>query len=268
MFRTLSVLALILFTLSPGTSQGQDYVIGENDVLRVTVYDHPDLTSLVRVSANGTIMFPLIGRVSVADLSVDGVEKRLRDLLADGYIVNPIVSVFIEDYRSRKVTILGEVAKPGLYELTGDSTLLEIISKAGGLTPGAGERAVIKRALPNAKGGETSDESGTIAIDMNRLVEEGDNTLNLSVDDGDSIYIPRAGNFFVTGEVERPGSYKYEEGLTVLKAITTASGFTSKAARGKVRLIRRVDGVDTTVRVNMDDPVRPDDVLDVPTSFF
>jgi len=267
-----AVIVLLALWTGPAPAAGRsaEYTIGRNDVLRITVYDHPDLTSVVRVSGSGTIMFPLVGRVDVAGLTVNEVEQRLRDLLADGYIVNPLVTVFIEEYRSRKITILGEVVKPGLYELTGDATLLEIISKAGGLSRDAGERAVIKKRAPEgaagSKGGDAA--AGTTTIDLNRLVEEGDSSLNIRVDDGDSIYIPKAGNFFVTGEVERPGSYKYEEGMTVLKAITMAGGFTSKAARSRVRLIRRIDGVDTPRPVEMDDHVLPDDVLDVPMSFF
>lgn len=261
--------AILLFcALMPCVAGAEDYIIGHNDVLKVTVYDHDDLASVVRVGGNGSITIPLIGQVRVSGLTVAGVENLLKEKLADGYIINPLVTVFIQEYRSRKVTILGEIVRPGLYELTGDSTLLEIISKAGGLNEDAGERAIIKRHPAGKAGEDLRPDTVTLTIDLGRLVAEGDNSLNTSVYDGDSIYIPKAGYFFVTGEVDKPGSYKYQDGMTVLKAITTARGFTAKAARSKVRLIRRINGADTTTRVEMNEKVLPDDVVDVPASFF
>ncbi len=242
-------------------AHSQDYRVGEGDVLKITVYEHQDLTTVARVSGDGKILFPLIGEVKVEGLTTSEIAKKIASLLADGYIVNPQVTVFIQEYRSQKAIIMGEVNEPGLYELQGDTSFLELISKAGGLTKEAGDKAIIKRK----KGNETS----VITIDLKRLVEEGDTSLDINIVDGDSIYIPKTGVFYVTGEVKKPDAYKYEKGTTVIKAITMAGGFTDKAAAGRVKIIRKIDGKEIVLeKVKMDEVVLPDDVIVVPESFF
>jgi polysaccharide export outer membrane protein len=141
---------------------------------------------------------------------------------------------------------------------------MELLSKAGGLTKNAGDSAVIKR-----KENPLDATEKKIAIDLKRLVEKGDMSLDVSVMDGDSIYIIKSGVFYVTGEIRKPDSYKYEEGLTIVKAITMAGGFTDKAATGKVKVIRKLNGKEEVLeRVKMDEPVLPDDVIVIPESFF
>lgn len=239
----------------------QDYIIGERDVLRITVYDNPDLTTVARVSGEGTILFPLIGEVRVAGLTIPQIAKKIADLLADGYIVNPQVIVFIEEFRSKKVTIIGEVSKPGLYELPGQTTLLELLSKAGGLTKESGDKAIVKR--------KSSEGEQTIHVNLRQLIEKGDTSVDLTLQDGDSIYIPKAGFFYVTGEVKKPDAYKFEEGTTVIKAVTMAGGFTDKAATKRIRIKRKEDGREVLLeRVGFDDLIKPDDVIIVPESFF
>jgi len=242
----------------------QDYVVGEGDVLRITVYDHPDLSTTARISGEGTILFPLIGEVKVSGLSVSQLSERLAGLLSDGYIISPQVAIFIEDFRSQKATIMGEVNKPGLYELKGNTTFLEVLSKAGDLTKNAGDKAIIKR-----KANPSDKKEKIITIDLKRLVEMGDTSQDVPVLDGDSIYIIKAGLFYVTGEVKKPDAYKFEEGTTVLKAVTMAGGFSDKAATGRVRIIRKIkDREELLEKVKMDESVLPDDVIIVPESFF
>jgi len=239
----------------------QDYVVGERDVLRITVYDNPDLATVARVSGEGTISFPLIGEVKVAGLTIPQISARLAELLSNGYIVNPQVIVFIEEFRSKKATIIGEVRSPGLYELPGQMTFLELLSRAGGLTKDAGDKAVVKRKLNQ---GEQS-----FTLDLKRLVEMGDTSLDINLQDGDSVYIQKAGFFYVTGEVKKPDAYKFEEGTTVLKAITMAGGFTDKAAEKRIKIRRKNGDKEITVeKVGHDELIRPDDVIIVPESFF
>lgn len=259
------VLVCILFSsVSEETGFAQDYVVGEGDVLKISVYDHPDLSAIARVGGEGTILFPLIGQVKIAGLTVVQISKKLGELLSDGYVVSPQVTVFIEEFRSQKATIMGQVNKPGLYELKGYTTFLEVLSKAGDLTKDAGDKAVIKR-----KGDSPDRKESIITIDLKRLVGMGDTSLDMPVIDGDSIYVIKAGLFYVTGEVKKPDAYKFEEGTTVLKAITMAGGFSDKASTGKVKIIRKVKGKeDMLERVKLDEPVFPDDVIVVPESFF
>ncbi len=258
----LLVLLVSIMSVSPAT--GQDYIVGEGDVLEIKVYDNLDLNTTVRVSGDGVIGMPLLGQINVGGKSVSTIVEEIETLLADGYLVNPQVNVFIKEHRSKKVTILGEVDKPGLYELQGHTTLLELISKAGGLGENAGGQAIIKR---KRNGGEGPED--TTAIDMKRLVEQGDTSLNVHILDGDSIYIAKAGVFFVTGEVKKASSYKLEDNPTVIKAITLAGGFTDKAAPDKVRIIRKIDGREMVLeKVKLDESVLKDDVIVVPESFF
>ncbi len=257
-FAISALLALMIF---PSFLFSQDYIVGERDVLKITVYDNPDLTTVARVSGEGTISFPLVGEVKVEGLTIQQIAVRLGELLANGYIVNPQVIVFIEEFRSKKATVIGEVLKPGLYELPGQTTFLELLSRSGGLTKDAGDKAIVKR--------KTTQGEQSVTIDLRRLIEKGDTSIDLSLQDGDSIYIPKAGFFYVTGEVKKPDAYKFEEGTTVIKAVTMAGGFTDKAAQKRIKIKRKEDGRERTLeKVGLDDLVRLDDVIMVPESFF
>jgi polysaccharide export outer membrane protein len=252
----------------PYANAGQaEYSIGEGDLLRITVYDNPDLTTEARVSGEGKITFPLIGEVMISSMTANEAEKKIAGLLNEGYIVRPQVSIFISEYKSRKVTVLGEVAKPGLVVLRGASTLMEVISDAGGITQNAGDTLSIQRKV--IKGGEKKDKEEVAAIvDLKRLFEDGDVTVNVPVLDGDSIYVPKAAFVYVNGEVKTPGAYKITKGLTVLKSITLAGGFSPKAAEGRVKIIRKADKGEVTLRAKFDDLVMPDDIITVPESWF
>jgi polysaccharide export outer membrane protein len=244
--------------------EAEQYRLGYGDVVKVTVYGHADLETLERVSGDGVILFPLLGQVYVAGLTVPEVSARISALLADGFIVSPQVSVFVVEFRSQKAVIMGEVGKPGLYELKGRTTFLELVSLAGGLTRDAGDMAVIRR-----RGVPEGSPDTVITIDLYRIIEEGDTSTDALILDGDSIYITKAGLFYVTGEVKRPDAYRFTEGTTVIMAITMAGGFTDKSASGKIRIIRRIQGLESIIEgVPMDEPIAPDDVIVVPESFF
>ena len=258
------VLILLLAAVEGSSAPRQEYLLGEGDVLKLTVYDHPDLTTIARVGAEGTIRFPLIGSVQVGGLSVEEISSRIASLLADGYIVNPQVSAFVEEFRSQKATIMGQVMKPGLYELRGRTTFLQLLSLAGGLTKETGNTALIKRT-----GQGSAREDQVITIDLKGLVEAGDTSLDVPVLEGDSVYVSKAGLFYVTGQVKKADAYKHEAGTTVIKAVTMAGGFTDKAAQGRVRIIRKVGGKEVVLeKADMHEPVFPDDVIVVPESFF
>jgi len=258
------VVLFLLFGPAWGMAAGSEYLVGQGDVLKVTVYDHPDLSSTVRVNNDGTINFPLVGTLQVEGISVSQVGERVADALADGYIVNPQVAVFVEEFRSRKVIVMGQVKNPGLYELRGPTSLLELISKAGGLNPDAGETVNITRR-PDADGGQEK----LIKVDLKTLTQGGDSENDVAILDGDSVFVTQAGNVYVTGEVKRPNAYKFERGTSVIKAITMAGGFTELAAQGRVKIIRKSGGSENQLdNVPMHMLVLPEDVIVVPESFF
>ncbi len=260
----------LLVCMLPGaplfSADSGDYLVGEGDLLKIAVYEHPDLTVEARISGDGKINLPLIGEVGVGGLTVSGAEKAIRQRYADGFIISPQVSVFIVEYKSKKVTVLGEFIKPGLVELTKNSTLLEVISSAGGITDKAGETLHIQRKIMKPGGGGDTDV--TITVELKRLLEDGDVLMNMQVRDGDSIYVPRAAFVYVNGEVKSPGAYKITKGLTVLKAVTIAGGFTQKASKGRTKIIRKTGKGETTIDANMEDIVMPEDIVYVPESIF
>jgi len=266
-----------LFSFLPVTAFAQnEYVIGEGDLLRITVYDNPDLTTEARVSADGKITVSLIGEVVVSDKAVSEAERTIAKMLSDGYVVKPQVTIFITEFKSKKVTVLGEVGKPGIVVLRGASTLMEVLSDAGGITLNAGDAIVIQRKLISQSTTSLSEKSDnekargevSVVVDTKRLFEDGDVTANVPVQAGDSIYVPRAAFVYVNGEVKTPGAYKITKGLTVLKAITIAGGFTIKASEGRTKIIRKTEKGEIRIKAKFDDLVMPDDIIQVPESFF
>jgi polysaccharide export outer membrane protein len=253
----------LLMMTAPFFAVASEYTVGDGDVIAINVYENADLSTTVRVSANDTIRVPLIGEVNVKNLTVSQVAAKLEKLLADGYLVHPQVDVFIKEYRSKKAIILGQIKNPGLYELRGGTTILEFISTAGGVTSEVGNTATIKRKTTAA------GEEDQIVVDLESLIKKGETALNIPIRDGDSVYISKADVYYVSGEVVKPGSFKLEPDVTVIKAITVAGGFSKIAAKGKVRIIRIVDGQKREIEnVKMDEPVLPNDVIVVPESFF
>jgi polysaccharide export outer membrane protein len=245
------------------TALAQDYLLGGGDVVTVSVYEQPDMDTTVRVSGDGMISIPLLGQISAENLSTKQLEEKIELLLADGYIVEPQVHIFIKEFRSRKVTILGEVKSPGIYEIQGQITILELISKANGLTGDAAYQAIIQ----NKNKPETL--SPVNVVDLTRLMKEGQTSQNVDIVDGDHVYIPKKEVFYVSGQVKKPGVYNYEQDLTVIKALTMAGGPTDKAAPDRTRIIRTKEGREHLIKgVRMDIRVLPNDVIMVPESYF
>jgi len=266
--RLLAVLAALALALGAlcAPALAQEYVIGEGDLLHITVYDNPDLATDARVSGDGRITFPLIGEVMVSGLTATDAQRLIATRLQEGFVKKPQVSVFIAEYKSKKVTTLGEFVKPGLIELRGNATLMEVMSNAGGVTPNAGDVIVIKRKVLRPGGGPQEDE--TITLQLSAFLEGRTRDVNLMVAEGDSIYVPRASFVYVSGAVRTPGVYKITQGLTVLKSITLAGGFTARAAKNKTKIIRKGEGREATLAAQLEDLVQPDDVVVVPESLF
>jgi polysaccharide biosynthesis/export protein len=257
----LLILFCILFGLFSPICNAVDYSVGPGDVLKIDVYDHDDLKTTVRVTDQGFIVMPLLGRVQVGGMSLFDVTDKLTKQLADGYIINPQVNIFVEEFGSKKAVILGHVNRPGLIKLRGPTTFLELISQAGGFKEGSGDAATIKR--------KNGDKKDVILISIRSLVEGGDLSQNVLIHDGDTIYIAKGGMCYVTGEVDEPDAYPCEKQTTVLNLIALAGGFTAKASQSSVRIVRLVDGEKTvTKNVDLGTPVMANDIIVVPESFF
>ncbi|HDH97038.1 MAG TPA: hypothetical protein ENF73_04860 [Proteobacteria bacterium] len=274
MARTAIVSALafgLLFALTVcSVLAAGDYTIGPADVIKITVFNEPELSRTVRVAADGTISFPLLGNVEVAGLTPTALEEKLEKLLGERYLVEPQVWVEILEYNSQKVYVLGAVKEPGYYELRGPTTLLEVISRAGGITSDAGKAIVITSK-------DTGGEAKVRVINREKLLVEGEVSLDVRLSGGDVVYVPRAKEVYVFGEVKKPGAVMYQEGLTVLQAVSLAGGLTDMAAPRRVRIIRNSDGKRSTIEVDLkeilkdaskDIEVLPSDVVIVPRSLI
>lgn len=254
-------LALVL-CLCFSTLWAEDYLVGPGDVLSISVYDNEDLATKVRVSTAGTIVMPLLGQIEVKGGTVNGITDKITRLLADGYLVNPQVNIFVEEYRSKKVVILGNVRTPGLIELTGPTNFLELVSKAGGLEKDAGETATIQRKNKAAA-------TTVIVIDLLALIEKGDLSQNVQITDGDTVFISKAGMCFITGEVKSPGTYSCGDGTTVLRLVALAGGFTGKASKSSISVVRIVNNEKKVSKdVDLYTALQDNDVVVVPESFF
>jgi len=233
------------------------------------------LNTTVRVSEEGKITLPLLGEVEVQGLTKTQVEKKLAELLEKKYLQNPQVTVFIKEYQSKRVSVLGAVRNPGPYELLGRQTLLQIISEAGGMTEDAGETIIIIRQLADGS-------STTLRIPVEDLVVKGDASLNIVLRPGDIVNIPidKIVHVYVFGQVKNPGALAVKRSHipTLLQAIAQAGGFAERANKGRVLIKRKgKDGREIQIKVNVKDIIKgkkkdiqlqENDVVFVPETIF
>ncbi len=266
----------------------KDYKVGGYDVLNIMVYEEEDLSrEAVRVSADGYISFPFIGRLKIDNLTTSEIEKLISQKLAEGqYLLEAHVSVMVIEFNSKRFMVLGAVEKPGSYSFKARERVLDAISRAEGIRrtmgtygerPGAGKRGMIIRT----ENPDTPQEQKIIInLDLQGLLKGRDQISNIYLVDKDVVFIPRAEHFFIIGEVRRPGSYNLtDREITLVEAISMAGGFTSIAARNRTRIIRVEDGVEKIIEVKVDAItdagkkiqdviIQPNDVIVVPESFF
>jgi polysaccharide biosynthesis/export protein len=264
-----------LFVAAAGghaAAQVNNYVVGPQDVLAITVFDQQDLGGKYAVEADGTFTFPLIGRVKAGGLTLREVEGALRAELANGFFKNPQVTVAVEQYRSQRIFIVGEVKNAGTYSLTGDMTLIEALARAGSATEAASGEALIVRLGGGVKreGPVLPDqEEGTevIRVDIKEL-QSGKLSSNAQLQDGDTIFIPRAELVYVFGQVKSPGAFPLQKGTTVLQALSLAGGVNDRGATGRIRIARVFRGHKVEIKARLEDVVHPGDTIIVPERFF
>jgi polysaccharide export outer membrane protein len=250
---------LLLAFLAGAPSAAQEYTIGPGDILRITVWGHDDLSKDYPVTLDGRVPFPLIGAVPAAGLSTSELARRLRDLLEKDYLVNPQVIVSVKEYLSSKVHVLGEAEKPGLFYLTGPTTLLEMLSKAGGLSRTAGRDLVLVRTETGKKPGVPGASSTVLLRFDVRKIQAGDVKENILLQNGDMMFVPKASAFFVLGEVNKPGTFPLDKEISVLEAVTLAGGFSGTAAPSGAKVLRRTaEGKQETISIDLSGAVPRD----------
>lgn len=253
------------------------YRIGPEDLIEISVFGHSDLNARVRVSEEGKITYPLIGEVEVGGLTKNEVENKLSQLLEKEYLQNPQITIFILEYQSRRVSVIGAVNSPGRYVLLGRETLLEVIAKAQGFSTDAGDDIIITR--------ENNDGiRKTLKISIEDLTLEEDAQVDIPLQPNDVVYVTpdKLVIIYVTGQVNRPGAIEIKKSIlphfTILRAIAQAGGFAERASKGGV-IIKRMgeDGKERVIKVNVKDiikgkkkdiPLKENDVIYVPETLF
>ena len=254
MFALLAALSL------PATAM--DYRLGSGDIVHVTVYDHPELLLETRVDEQGKIDFPLIGGVTVAGETASTAQRLIAAALEKGgFIKKPQVNLIVKEYRSKQVSVLGQVNKPGKYPLDTTSTISDLIAQAGGVTlEGADDLTLIR----NKDG-----KSQRIKIDAKSLFQDGQFDLNHQVNDGDVIFVPRAAVFYIYGEVQKPGAFRLEKNMNVMQALSLGGGITQRGTQKGIQIRRQgAEGQPVQLNAALTDPVQEGDVVYVKESLF
>jgi len=243
-------------------------LIGSGDLLEVSLYGMPDFKSDARVSSGGEISLPLVGTVAVGGLSVEHAATQIEHNLSQkGLFNDPHVTVFVKEYATQGISVLGEVQRPGIYPLLGERKLYDAISAAGGTTPKAGASVLITHR---------NDPQHPLQVPLLTGAAKSMKN-NVAVEPGDTIVVGKAGVVYVVGDVHQPGGFVLENGndITVLKAIALAQGTNPNAALDSARLIRKTSEGPQEVPLSLkkimaakapDPQLQPDDVVFVPGS--
>lgn len=244
-------------------AQAMREVLGAGDTVRITAFRHPDLTTETRISEDGKVIVPLIGQVRVEGMTPDQAARHIAERLKAGqFLLNPQIDVAVLEARSRQVSVLGFVTRPGRYVLDGTTAkVTDVLAMAGGLVPAASDTAIVTR--------DRDGKSESVNIDLAAIIQRGDASKDIEVASGDSVFVPKAPVVYVYGEVTRGGSYRLEPGMTVMQAISLAGGVTPRGSDSRVKLRRRgPDGKWKETNARPTDPVSPDDVVYVRESLF
>ena len=255
--------AVVLAAFSLQGHAGLRETLGAGDTIRVTVFQNPDLTTETRISERGTIVFPLIGEVALSGQTAAGAGARIAEQLKQGnFIKNPQVGVAVIQVRSRQISVLGHVARPGRYALDDTSSkLTDILALAGGISP-AGDDIVTVMTRRNGT-------AAKLEIDVPRMYRSGDLSPDIEVGNGDTIFVQRAPVFYIYGEVQRAGAYRVEPNMAVMHALSLGGGLTLRGTERGLKIHRRMpDGTVRRIDAQLEDPVRPDDVIYVRESLF
>jgi len=237
--------------VSVGTNAAlYDYTIGPGDILELAVFQVDELSRRVRVNGRGKIMLPLLGEIQAAGKSAAEIESELAQLLGARYLQNPQVSVFVSEYRSQQITVMGAVNQPMVHSVQQPRTLLEVISMSGGLTSSASKQIHVKTNRLG-EGGKPYQEN--FVVDLLAMIDSGDVSSNMVLQSGDTVFVPQAGVVFVEGYVKKPGAYAMNGKVNVLKAVALAGGIQDIANQKAVQVLRQdLAGATSVIEVDLE----------------
>jgi polysaccharide export outer membrane protein len=248
----------------PAAAVPEQYRIGAGDTIHITVYQSPDLSLDAHVNEAGDISYPLLGRVQLGGLTVNGAEARLAQALKKGEIVkDPQITITVINVRANQVNVLGQVGKPGRLPLDlANMRLTEVISLAGGVIAGAGSDTVV---LIGRRNGQPYRHE----VDLPKIFAPGGSNDDVIVMPGDTIWVDRAPQIYLYGEIQHPGIQRLERGETVMQAIAAAGGATPRGTLKGLKITRRgADGRLQTIEPSMEDTLKDGDVVYIRESLF
>jgi polysaccharide export outer membrane protein len=244
-----------------------NYQIGPQDELRITVFDAENLTGAYRVDDDGFITFPLLGRINVGGMTPGAAQEQVRRMLMNGYIRNPQVRIDVQEYKSQSIFVSGEVRSPAEIRMTGGMTLLKALAQAGSpLSSASSELTIARQKKSSAATGGGTPDADVIRVNWRDLQTGKANDVTLQ--DGDVIFVPKAQTFFIQGYVRNGGSYVLEPGTTVEQAIALAGGLTERGTNRGIKATRMVNGKSVEVSLNLSDKVQPGDVITIKQRLF
>jgi polysaccharide export outer membrane protein len=254
---------------SPGARQALAAVqrplmeIGAGDTVTVEVFGQKDLDATVYVGDDGTVPLALVGSVPISGLSPAEAAQRIEKALHDGHFVNdPHVTITVVQSRSQRVSVLGEVTSPGRYGIDAKTTIFDLLAQAGGTRETGADLIYLMRA-------DTAGHITRTPINLKGLTDNSVSMPDLALRGGDVIYVPRADQFYVEGEVQAPAMYRLEPNMTVDQAIARAGGVTARGSLHRIEIKRRDSrGQQVSSGAKLGDRVLANDVIRVKESLF
>jgi polysaccharide export outer membrane protein len=240
-----------------------EYRLGAGDVIRISVYQNPDLGLETRVSEAGVVSFPLLGNVRVGGLSVTQAEKLIADGLKNGNFVKlPQVTVVVMQVKGNQASVLGHVNRPGRYPLeVADTRLTDLLANAGGVAANGAEILVLS--------GTRAGQPYRVEIDLPSVFAPGGRGQDIVVLNGDVLWVDRAPLVYIYGEVQRPGAMRLERGMTLMQSLASGGGLNQRGTEKGIRVHRKgADGKVQILQPAMDEALRDGDVVYVRESLF
>lgn len=257
-------LGLGLATTAQAAEQN-DYILGPGDSVRITVYQNPDLSLEARLNEGGSISYPLLGNIKLGGISVSDAEKKIASGLKDGnFIKQPQVSILLIGATANQVSVLGLVGKPGRYPLiTGSNKLSEIMAMAGGITQGAGSDIVVISGVREGKPFRKE-------VDFTKVFASSGNEPDFLLQNGDTLFVDRAPQIYMYGEVQRAGAQILLRDTTLLQALANAGGLTLRGTQRGIKVHRRNPdtGEVNIIEPGLNDKLMPNDIIYVKESLF
>lgn len=239
-----------------------DYVLGAGDVIRVSVFQSPELTLETRIPESGVVNYPLLGPVTLGGLTISQAEQRIASgLLSGKFLKQPQVSILVTALRGAQASVLGNAVRPGRYTLELSSTRLsDLMALAGGVAPDGSDILTVV--------GTRDGKPFRTQIDF-RTLFRGSSSQDIVIQNNDVVYVDRQPQVYIYGEVQKPGTLRLERGMTLLQALAAGGGLTARGTQRGIRVHRKgPDGVVQEIKPGLQDALQQDDVIQVPESLF